>query len=60
MAIALSTTKAITEVRLNQTSPFYLLLDTGAESTFISPQVATRLKLPTQTLQAIAVRILYF
>lgn len=46
---------AIAEVWLNQQGPFQFLIDTGAESTFISPQMAQRLQIPAAKLQAIDV-----
>lgn len=47
---------AIAEVWLNQQGPFQFLIDTGAESTFISPQIAQRLQIPASQLQAIDVQ----
>ena len=57
-AIPLTRKKGVllAEVSLNQQVPRWFLIDTGAESTFISPTVAEALQLPDSQLQPIQVQ----
>lgn len=46
----------VVQVKINGDSPFLFLIDTGAESTFISPQVAAKLKLSPDSMKPIQVQ----
>jgi predicted aspartyl protease len=46
----------LVRVKINGGSSFLFLIDTGAESTFISPQVATQLKLSPESMKPIQVQ----
>lgn len=47
---------ALVQVKINENSPFLFLIDTGAESTFISPEVAAKLKLSPDSMKPIQVQ----
>ena len=47
---------ALVQVKINGDSPFVFLIDTGAESTFISPEVAAKLKLSADSMKPIQVQ----
>lgn len=47
---------ALVQVKINGDSPFVFLIDTGAESTFISPQIAAKLKLSPDSMKPIQVQ----
>jgi predicted aspartyl protease len=47
---------ALVQVKINRDSPFLFLIDTGAESTFISPEVAAKLKLSPDSMKPIQVQ----
>jgi len=47
---------ALVKVKINGNSPFLFLIDTGAESTFISPEVAAKLKLSPDSMKPIQVQ----
>ena len=47
---------ALVQVKINGDSPFLFLIDTGAESTFISPEVAAKLKLSPDSMKPIQVQ----
>lgn len=47
---------ALVKVRLNNSQPFLFLIDTGAESLFISPKVAAQLHLAPEAMQAVDVQ----
>lgn len=47
---------ALVPVKINNSSTFLFLIDTGAESTFISPQVAAKLKLSPELMKPIQVQ----
>jgi predicted aspartyl protease len=47
---------ALVKVTINGDLPFLFLIDTGAESTFISPEVASKLKLSSDSMKPIQVQ----